>query len=51
MGRVIWLVVAAILALWLLGAIFSLAGRLINVLLLLALVLIALHFATRRHGD
>jgi hypothetical protein len=47
MGRIIWFIIALILGIWLLGALFSLAGRLINVLLLLALVLVALYFATR----
>ena len=48
MGRVIWLIVAAILAFLLIGSLLRLAGRLVNVIVLVVLLLIAIYFVTRR---
>lgn len=51
MPRAVWLIIAAILALLLLGSLIRLAGRLLNVAVLVVLLLIALYFATRDRGE
>jgi hypothetical protein len=48
MSRTIWLVIAVILAFLVLGSLLRLAGRLVNLAVLVVLLLVAIYFVTRR---
>ena len=49
-GNIIWLVVLAIVVLWLIGFITRVAGGLIHLLLIVALVLIVYNLITGRRA-
>jgi hypothetical protein len=51
MSRTIWLIIAAVLAFLVFGSLLRLAGRLVNLVVLVILLLVAIYFVTRNRGQ
>ena len=51
MPRVVWIIITAVLAFMLLGSVLRLAGRLVNIAVLIVLLLVVVYFATRSRGE
>jgi len=50
MARIIWILVAALVAIWLLGFLLDIAGNLIHFVLVLALIVLAFQFISGRRS-
>ncbi len=48
--NILWLVVAVIVALWLIGLVANIAGNLIHLLLIVALIVLVYNFITGRRA-
>ncbi len=50
MAKILWIVLGIILAIWLIGLIADIAGGLIHILLVVALVILVINLVTGRKG-
>lgn len=50
MVALLWLVLLAVLAIWLVGFLFDIAGGLVHILLVVALVILIYNLLTSRRG-
>ena len=50
LSNILWLVVAVIVALWLIGLVANIAGNLIHLLLIVALIVLVYNFITGRRA-
>ncbi len=50
LSNILWLVVAVIVALWLIGLVANIAGNLIHLLLIVALAVLVYNFITGRRA-
>ena len=51
MVRILWIIAVILLALWLLGLVFSIGGGLIHLLLIIAIIVAIYNFVTGRRGS
>lgn len=50
MGRILWIILVVILAFWLIGFLMDIAGGLIHILLVIALIIFVINLITGRRG-
>ncbi|WP_157886464.1 lmo0937 family membrane protein [Planococcus versutus] len=50
MGRILWIILAVILVIWLVGFLMDVAGGLIHVLLIIAAIILVINLVTGRKG-
>ena len=50
MGRLLWIIIVALIVFWLLGLVFKIGGGLIHILLVVALIVFILNMITGRRG-
>lgn len=50
MGRILWIILVVILAFWLIGFLMDIAGGLIHILLVVALIIFVINLITGRRG-
>gem|GEM_PF-106768 len=50
MGRLLWIIIVALIVFWVLGLVFKIGGGLIHILLVIALIVFILNLITGRRG-
>lgn len=50
MGRILWIILAVIIVVWLIGFLMDVAGGLIHILLIIAAIVLVINLITGRKG-
>ncbi|MFD1863694.1 lmo0937 family membrane protein [Planococcus sp. FY231025] len=50
MGRILWIILAVIIVIWLIGFLMDVAGGLIHILLIIAAIILVINLVTGRKG-
>ncbi|MBD8015355.1 MULTISPECIES: lmo0937 family membrane protein [Planococcus] len=50
MGRILWIILAVIIVVWLIGFLMDVAGGLIHILLIIAAIVLVINLVTGRKG-
>ncbi|MFK8795196.1 lmo0937 family membrane protein [Planococcus plakortidis] len=50
MGRILWIILVVILAVWIIGFLMDVAGGLIHILLVIAAIVLIINLVTGRKG-
>ncbi|MBD7907390.1 MULTISPECIES: lmo0937 family membrane protein [Sporosarcina] len=50
MGKLLWIIIVALIAFWLLGLVFKIGGGLIHILLVIALIVFILNMISGRRS-
>ncbi|MDQ0429602.1 MULTISPECIES: lmo0937 family membrane protein [Caryophanaceae] len=50
MGRILWIILAVIIVVWLVGFLLDVAGGLIHILLIIAAIVLVINLVTGRKG-
>jgi predicted membrane metal-binding protein len=50
MGRILWIILAVIIVIWLIGFLMDVAGGLIHILLIIAAIILVINLVTGRRG-
>ncbi|MBU9672320.1 lmo0937 family membrane protein [Planococcus sp. CP5-4] len=50
MGRILWIILVVILAVWVIGFLLDVAGGLIHILLIIAAIVLIINLVTGRKG-
>ena len=50
MGRLLWIIIVALIVFWVLGLVFKIGGGLVHILLVIALIVFILNMISGRRG-